>query len=141
MINDQTINELKQAREEADELKKKSQALLNLALLNPEYVDALNAARKSAEYVQELEGHIHHEALSSFRLDGNKSPHDKVAVKMFKVVEPYDDVAAREWCFLNFRPALRLDDKTFEKAAKDGSIPDELATVSEEPRVQIATKL
>ncbi len=66
---------------------------------------------------------------------------ERVKVKMFSVIPPYDKAAAREWCFANFRPALALDEKTFEKAVKDGNIPPELATVIKEARAQIATKL
>ena len=66
---------------------------------------------------------------------------DRVAVKMFTVVEIPDELKAKEWCIAHFTPALKLDSKVFEKAAKDGNIPAELATVSKEARAQIATKL
>ena len=141
MINDQTIQELKQAREEAEALKASAKAMLEIVEKSPAYIEAADQARKAADYVLDLESHIRHEALATYVDTQEKHPRPEIEIKVFKVVDILNDVAAREWCFLNFRPALKLDTKTFEKAAKDGSIPAELATVSEEPRVQIATKL
>jgi len=141
MINDQTIQELKQAREEAEALKATAKGMLEVVEKSPAYIEASDKARKAADYVLELESHIRHTALTEYADTQDKHPRSEIEIKLFKVVDILNDVAAREWCFLNFRPALKLDTKTFEKAAKDGSIPTELATVSEEPRVQIATKL
>lgn len=66
---------------------------------------------------------------------------DRVSVKMFSIVQISDEQKAKEWCIDHFTPALKLDAKTFEKAAKDGNIPADLATVTKEARAQIATKL
>ena len=49
--------------------------------------------------------------------------------------------AAREWCFTNFRPALKLDTKTFEEAVTDGQIPNTIAQSDTEARVRIAKQL
>ena len=62
-------------------------------------------------------------------------------IKTSSVVAIQDEQAAREWCFTNFRPALKLDVKSFEKAAKDGNIPAELALVYDEPKVFIKSCL
>jgi len=141
MINDQTIQELKKAREEAEALKETAKGILEVVEKSPAYMEASDKARKAADYVLALESQIRHDALASFQLYGNKLVHNKVEIKIFLVVEPYDETVAREWCFTNFRPALKLDTSTFEKAAKDGNIPADLATVIEEPRAQIAKKL
>jgi hypothetical protein len=65
----------------------------------------------------------------------------RVTVKNFTVVNVTDELKSKEWCIAHFTPALKLDAKVFEKAAKDGNIPAELATVSKEYRAQIASKL
>jgi hypothetical protein len=89
--------------------------------------------------VADLESGLRKQALALWKEDYELPP--QLAVKQFTVVEIPDPSQAREWCFNNFRPALKLDTKVFEKAAKDGSIPAELALVSKEARAQIATVL
>lgn len=66
---------------------------------------------------------------------------DRVQVKNFTVVTITDELKAKDWCIAHFTPALKLDSKVFEKAAKDGNIPADLAEVTKEARAQIATKL
>ena len=89
--------------------------------------------------VDTLESEIRQVALSLY--EENAELPKAVTVKWFRAVKIASEEKAREWCFTNFRPALKLDNKTFEKAVKDGSIPVELATVSKEAHAQIATQL
>jgi hypothetical protein len=98
-------------------------------------------ANKSANIIEITVAEINDISLSAFEMDGNKNPWPVIAIKEFDVVTIPNDAAAREWCFTNFRPALKLDTRAFEKAAKDGNVPAELATVTKEPRVQIASDL
>ena len=65
----------------------------------------------------------------------------RIQIKNFTVVTIMDELKAKDWCIAHFTPALKLDSKVFEKAAKDGNIPTELAEVTKEARAQIATKL
>jgi hypothetical protein len=88
-----------------------------------------------------LDAALREYALKQHAVDGNKHPHEKIEIKNFTVVEIPNAEAAREWSFTNFRPALKLDTKVFEKAAKDGSIPVDLARIIEEPRILISSKL
>ncbi len=91
--------------------------------------------------VEEIEAQIRTAALDEYKASGTKRPHEFVEIKMFSIVKPYNESNAREWCFLNFRPALMLDKKSFEKSAKDGQIPPGIAETDTEPRAQISKKL
>jgi len=88
--------------------------------------------------VAELESKIKGLAVSHYSETQEKKPVPGVEVKIFTVVD-YDEKAAREWCFTNLRPALKLDKTEFEKMAKSGNV--EIAQVRTEPRAQIASDL
>jgi hypothetical protein len=105
------------------------------------FIATAKAAEEARASEAALDAALREYALKQYLTDSNKHPHEKVEIKKFTVVEIPNAEAAREWSFLNFRPALKLDTKVFEKAAKDGSIPTDLVCIIEEPRVQIATKL
>jgi len=135
------IDKLKAARENADLVREAKQKMRDEFQANTEWL-ALEAKEYDAkELIARLEETICNEALTEFAFNGTKKPHEAVTIKMFKTVTVADEAKAREWCFTNFRPALKLDTKAFESAVKDGNIPAELATVKDEPRAQIATKL
>jgi hypothetical protein len=120
------------AREQKRVIIEKAQSLL-------EYKRADNETNKADARIAELETEIRARALAMY--DEDCELPSRVAVKMFTVVTVPDENKAKEWCLRNFTPCLKLDIKSFEKAAKDGGIPGELATVEKEPRAQIATKL
>jgi hypothetical protein len=130
---------LKSAREISAEQKDAKAKIIEQAKARAEYAEADSKQAQADEAAVSLENEIKKIALDLAELCAELP--ERVKVKMFAIVTPYDKVAARDWCFVNFRPALALDEKTFEKAVKDGNIPAELATVIKEARAQIATKL
>ena len=138
---DTLVKQLQLARNRQEVAKAERDALIEQLQTTQEWKEKYAAHEEVKIFVENLEADIKELAKNEYMANGNKKPHDAVQIKLFSVVDILNETAAREWCFLNFRPALSLDVKKFEKAAKDGSIPAELATVSEEPRVQIATKL
>ena len=131
------IKRLAQAREELELAKAEQKRLLDGFQRTDDWVNATFARDFAAGRVDELESTIKENSVAS----GQKNPHEAVTVKLFTVVKIVDDAKAREWCMTNFRPALKLDTKVFEKAAKDGTVPADLAVVEEDPRAQIATDL
>lgn len=141
MMNEieQLLDNLKVAREESAAARKTRQAIIEAAQQTTEYQSADATTNEMDAAITRLETQIKAQALAMY--DTGAELPEPVKVKWFTTVAPYDETKAREWCFTNFRPALMLDSKTFEKAVKDGSIPDDLATVSKEARAQIATKL
>ena len=138
---DNLVKQLQLARNRQEVAKAERDTLLEQLQATPEWKEKYAAHEEVKTLVENLETDIKEMAVAEYKTSGNKKPHEAVQIKLFSTVDILNEAAAREWCFLNFRPALKLDTNTFEKAAKDGSIPAELATVSEEPRAQIATKL
>ncbi len=136
------ITKLAQSRRSLVELVEEKEELLASAIAKiPGYENLLTEITKTKESIESIEKQIRDSAVQDFRVRGNKRPHDAVQIKVFQIVSVVDEPKAREWCFQNFRPALKLDTKTFEKAAKDGSVPSDLVVCEEEPRAQIATDL
>lgn len=136
---EQQLIRLKEAREDLATAKKSKQDVIEKAQQSLDYQVANEAAIAADTLIAQLEANIRQQALDLHR--ANASLPEYITVKMFTVVEIPDELKAKEWCIAHFTPALKLDSKVFEKAAKDGNIPDELAAVTKEPRAQIATKL
>ncbi len=104
------------------------------------YEDMKERNKKMDAAITQLENEIRTEAVAVYKA-GVKQPHEKVKIENHTIVKPYNEANAREWCFTNFRPALALDTRTFEKAAKDGQIPSNIVETDTEPRAKIASKL
>lgn len=137
----QTLQDLATARATEEQLKKQQVAML-LEVQNSDQYTQVDLQRTQAKAeIERLTELVKSKALEEFNGTKNKKPFDGVEIKVFTVVNITDERKAREWCVANFRPALKLDVKVFEKAAKDGHIPDELAKVELEPRAQIAADL
>ena len=82
------------------------------------------------------------EAISAYGVDLDKKPeHGGYEIKMSTVVEMVDNAGLRDWLFENFRPALQVDKKMVEKAAVDGTIPEQFVDVKKEPKVYIKSDL
>ena len=133
------LDELKRARETKDEAYAIKKRIIEKAQTSAEYITAQSQQDAAELAAADVEKEVKALAVQMNELAAELP--ERVKVKMFTVVTEYDKAKAREWCFANFRPALMLDEKTFEKAVKDGNIPAELATVIKEARAQIATKL
>lgn len=99
--------------------------------------DAATAA--SDEIMTQLEEQIRTMTLGLWT--EQKELPDRVTVKKFQTVKIIDEGEALQWSIRNFTPALQLNKKVFETAAKAGSLPNHIAVVEVEPRAQIATKL
>lgn len=138
------LKELAEARAARDEAKQIAKDALDSFMATDElYKSATERARIMAGQAEELEADVKAWALANF--DGaNKKVHPCVTIKTFDISRAvYDPTTAFIWCLSNFTPALRLDAKTFEKAALSGTIPTEIALVvpEQENRAQIATDL
>jgi len=137
----ETIIKLAIARDAHVELLGKAHALIQAVRDSSEYIALQAMITEADKDVVFLDRMVREQALEAFNADGSRRPHPAVTVKEFTVVTIPDEMKAREWSFTNFRPALKLDAKVFEKAVKDGTVPAELATVATEARAQIATDL
>ena len=137
----ETLGKIFTLEQQAAQAKADMSALLESVKESPAYAALFEALKAADTESGELREALKQEFSIRFGEDGNKKPHPAIQIKEFDVVQILDKERAREWCLANFRPALKLDEKTFEKAAKDGTIPADLAMVSKEPRVQIASDL
>ena len=133
------LDNLKISRNDAEFYKAEKKSMLELVTTREDYLLASVKQEESELIVAGLETQIRTMALQLNEVMADLP--DRVSVKMFSIVQISDEQKAKEWCIDHFTPGLKLDAKTFEKAAKDGNIPAELATVSKEYRAQIASKL
>lgn len=136
---ERNLNELAKARESAEAVKLAKREMIENVQQSDDFMKLDTLDREGSALIAELESSIRAAALALH--ENSCELPARVTVKNFTVVTITDEAAAREWCMTNFRPALKLDTKTFEKAAKDGTVPADLATVTKEARAQIATKL
>ena len=143
MSLDNFVRQLAEARKSYDEVKAQADDMMANFKETAAYKETVLLKEQASSEVASLEESIRTIAMTQYQVDENKHPHENIEIKVFPVAKLIKEKIGglKEWCFLNFRPALKLDTKVFEKATKDGSIPAELATVSEEPHVHIATKL
>ena len=143
-MNDQFANllhDLHLTRIGGERAKTEMMALIEQVKSMSAYMQAYKAAEEYAGEAREITQEIEALCLPQFEADGNKHPHNAITIKEFDVVSIPVTASAREWCFTNLRPALKLDVKIFEKFVLSGNVPAELASVTKEPRVQIAQDL
>jgi hypothetical protein len=138
------LKKLHEARQRLLAAKDAQAALLEKLYNTDSWVKAEGEKQKATDDIETLEGELKAHFLAEFKKTLNKAPYQGIQVKEFPVTEcTYDPKRAHTWCLSNFTPALKLDTKAFEKAAADGTVPDDIATVTvtKEPRVQIAADL
>lgn len=80
-------------------------------------------------------------ARAAFVATGERKPDTDVELKREDTVE-YKTLVALQWAIQNGRiDLLKLDDKAFEKAAKDGKVPEEIAVIKKGMKPFIASNL
>lgn len=136
-----TIQELAVLRKEIEEVKAVMKSELDNFQAAPFWVDLQTRRAGIEEAIRLAEEVIRDEAITAYKADETKKKGPGVTVKIFTTVEIIDEGAALQWCKQNFTPALKLNTAMFEKAAKAGTIPAELAKVDTEPRAQIDSDL
>ena len=133
------LDQLKTAREHAQGLRDERRQMIEEVQATAAYKALSEAGAEADETTAELEADIRIRAVNIYSAS-IKLP-ERVTVKKFTIVHIPSELSAKTWCIDNFTPALKLDTKVFEDAAKKGNVPEVLATVSAEFRAQIATKL
>lgn len=135
------LNDLHKYRISMDAAKTTMSEIIEKAKQEMTYRDADADASLCTAKIMEIVQLINDQCLPQFAMDGEKHLHEAVIVKEFDVVNPYDPQRATAWCFTDFHAGLKLDVKSFESEVKAGRVPAELASVTKEPRVQIASDL
>ncbi len=134
------IHELAQLRKDLEEVKTNMNVELANFQANKEWQSMQLARAGIEEAIRLAEEIVRDEAITAYNADGSKKG-EGVSIKMKTTAEIVDEAAARSWCISNFTPALKLDTKMIEKAAKDGTIPAELVRISTEPSAYIDSDL
>ncbi len=137
---DQKLAELKQARKANEFHKSEMKAVVERAKKSERYLESEIIARESGDTITVLEAELRGLALDEYEATKNKTPHPKIAVKIFKTFKILDAAKVRAWAFGNLPAALKLDEKKVEKYALEfGDV--EGTKKGEEARAQIATEL
>ena len=135
-----TIQELAVLRKEIEEVKAVMKSELDNFQSSPFWVDLQTRRAGIEEAIIFAEARVRMDAITAYNADGIKKG-EGVSIKMKTTAEIVDENATRSWCISNFTPALKLDTKMIEKAAKDGTIPAELVKVTTEPSAYIDSDL
>lgn len=135
-----TVQGLAHARKLAAESAAKSKAMLEAFQNSPDYAEAKADATDAAALVERLENTLRAEALGKYEADQNKKG-EGYEIKTETSVEIPDTQAAINWCKANFTPALKLNESILKTAAKNGTIPPEIVTVTNNPKVYIKSDL
>lgn len=135
------IQKLAQVRQTLAGLQATKQTMLDTVLKDVVYIGIEKQITDMKGLQDALDANIRAAALGQYLKDQNKHPGSGVEIKVFPAIEHGAPEAIREWCLHNFTPALSVNYKVFDKAALDGNIPKNLATVRDEPRAQIAQDL
>ena len=139
-MTDTTIKSLAIARKGAEQTSTKRKAMLEAFKNSPEYQEAVALEEADAALVERLENTLRAEALGQYASDNNKTG-TGYKIRTVKHIEIPDPEKVKAWCLTNFTPALKVDMKAVETAAKNGSIPADLVRVEEQPQVYIDSDL
>ena len=131
------LDQLKDAREHAQGLRDERKQMIEEVQATPAFKALSEAGTEADETTAQLEANIRHLTLDMYEVDAFLP--DRVGIRNKPVVHIVDELAAKTWCISNLTPALKLDAKEFEDAAKKGNIPAHLATVTTVATATIAT--
>lgn len=140
MNYDEMLSHLKSAREDFLTAKEGMREIIFKATQGEEYKNFELTSELAQKDIAEIEAKIKEFALGQYLGSGEKKPHPKVSVKVFKVVIQNSAEKVRAWVEANLRDALVVDQKKVEKYAKEIGTVDGME-VKDEPRVQIASEL
>jgi len=141
-MNTEIITILAQARAKKNEATENMKAFKAAFESTPEYQALANNLAKATETENLADEQFRRSALILYESDPtNYKKAESYEIKMTAAVTITDEASAIRWSITNFTPALALNRKVFETAVKAGSIPADLATVSEQPKVFIKSDL
>lgn len=134
------LKELADHRQAAVTLQESKKKLLDCVKESREYLEIDQKHKDAQEKVDRLEAEIKALAEKEYQTTGNKKPHEKVQVKIFKVFKILDAETMKAWVFKNLQDALKVDEaKVKDYAQKIGAVQG--TEVAEEARAQIASTL
>lgn len=134
------LSELKEARATAADYHASTKKMLDEVKASEEFVSYADSAKFYDDRVFQLEEEIKLKALEEYNGTKNKTPFEKVTVKIFKTFKILDTETVKAWAWSNLPAAFKLDEAKIKTYA--GSFGDVPGTESgEEARAQIASEL
>lgn len=140
-MNTEIITTLAQTRARKAEVVENMKAVKAAFEATAEYQTLAAELKQVTEAEERADLQFRSAALVLYLQDPATKKTDSYEIKAITAVVIPDEGAAIRWSITNFTPALTLNRKVFEIAVKAGSIPAELATVAEEPKVYIKSDL
>ncbi len=137
---DELLDQLKDVRERQSTTKGLMNKMIDSVRESEEYKSFQTMNETENELIENIEKELRDLALSEFQASGNKKPHEKVSIKIFKVFKVIDAEKVADWCRRFYVGALKPDMKMVEGYVKDNSAFDGVE-LTEEARAQIATKI
>jgi hypothetical protein len=137
---EQKLAELKLAREVSTLCKSEMNYMIEAAKLYPQYRDLSDKANLADDAIATLEAELRGLALDEYEATKNKTPFEKVTIKIFKTFRIVDVERVKEWAWNNLPAAFKLDEakiKTYSNSF--GEVPG--TESGEEARAQIASEL
>ena len=134
------LEDLRKARIVAIEVTEHKKAHYDEFLANARTIELFNLKKDADAVVADFEQQVRIKATEQYLSDGIKKQTGYEVKTIININIP-DETKARDWCITNFTPALLLNKKIFETAVKNNTVPIDLATISEEPKVYIAMNL
>lgn len=135
-MNVDVLKELHFARLSLAEATEQRKKALKLFEESPDYQALLQIEREYKDSVNAREESLRDTALQEYD-ETQKKKGLGYSIRIMTNVTITDEKSAFEWCLSNFTPSLKLDVRTFKTAAKNGTVPSDLAEVTEEAKVYI----
>ena len=137
---DTLLEQLKVNRISVEAVKFEQKRRLDALQQSKEWQDFQLARVGYDQEISIIEGKIRTMAEVEFSDSGNKHPHEKIEVKIFRTFKIVDPARVLNWCKVNLSDALKIDEAKVKKyAVSIGAV--EGTETGEEARVQIAQEL
>lgn len=134
------LAELKQARADSVLYHAEMKEVIELVKQLPKYHELQDLAQDADNEIERLEDEIKLKALEEYNGTKNKTPFEKVTVKIFKTFKVVDAEQVKVWAWTNLPAAFKLDEAKIKTYANSfGEVPG--TESGEEPRAQIASDL
>jgi len=134
------LHDLYFARLKFQELKLKEKELKAKFENSVEFCDIMRQEVEETGHINSIEKQIEQAGMDKYLVDAVKTNPGYVVKETKKVVLKNVEYL-REWCIHNFRPALKLDEKMVNDAAKTGAIPQDYFELFNIPQLQISSNL
>jgi len=137
---DEALSKLAEARATVRQCKDEMNAMLKHVTESPNYLAARESAVAAEIIAAQIEEAIRAAAVQNYTLTGEKNPHPKVTVKIWKTFTVTDPARVLAWVKANLADALIVDDKKVKAyATKVGAVDG--TELMDEIRASIATEL